>query len=119
MPSRAMSAAAVAQPARPVRQDHGPFIRRLKGASIVATALAVTAFGILVANHHAGTTTAATQPAAAKGSADGAVPVQAAGPVDPFFDPNPGSTSQQGVQPAFGFGGGGRSSGPAFQSSGS
>lgn len=116
---------AVAVSPRPVgggRSNHQPILLKLKGVSIVATAVAASAFGVLVAHHPVGATTQPATPAGALGSsststAQGTVPAQGTGPVDPFFDPNPGSGSQRGGPAVFGRSGNGAS--PAFQSSGS
>jgi hypothetical protein len=93
-------------------------IRRLKGLSIAGAAIAGAGFWVLVGGHHVGAAASSAQPAAGAGSATtDAVQAQAARPVDPFFDPNPGSGNAGTVQPIFGAGGNG--AGPAFQATGS
>jgi hypothetical protein len=93
-------------------------IRRLKGVSIAGAAIAAAGFWALVGSHHVGA--AATGAGSGDGTGSGtinAVQAQAAGPVDPFFDPNPGSGNAGTVQPIFG--GGGNGAGPAFRATGS
>ena len=114
-------------PGVPTRSDHQVTLRRLKGVAIVATAVSVGAFAGLVVSHPVGSATSATGPAPAGGSRITNANQNVA-PVDPFFDPNPGSGA---AAPAFGGGGsnsgggftggggGGGGGGPAFQSGGS
>jgi hypothetical protein len=93
-------------------------IRRLKGLSIAGAAIAASGFWALVGSHHVGAAVTGARPADGTGSATtNAVQAQAAGPVDPFFDPHPGSGTAGTVQPIFG--GGGNGAGPAFQATGS
>lgn len=80
----------------------------------MATAVTIGMFGSLVVSHPVGSASQAIKPVTAAGVvSDGSG--QTVTPVDPFFDPNPGSGGGQDLAPAFGSGGGS----PAFQSSGS
>ena len=80
----------------------------------MATAVTIGMFGSLVVTHPVGSASQTAGPVTAAGAAsDGSG--QTVTPVDPFFDPNPGSGAGQGLAPVFGSGGGS----PAFQSSGS
>jgi hypothetical protein len=114
------------------RTDHQVTLRRLKGATVVATALSVGAFAGLVVSHPVGSASSPTAPAPADGSTTTNANHNVA-PVDPFFDPNPGGGGD--AAPAFGGGTngggtngggsagggftGGGGGGPAFQSGGS
>jgi hypothetical protein len=100
------------------RQDHKLMIRRLKGVSIAGAAIAAAGFWALVGSHHVGGAATSAQPIDGAGTpTTDAVQAQAAGPVDPFFDPNPGSVNAGTVQPIFG--GGGNGAGPALRATGS
>lgn len=97
-----------------VPMDHGATVRRLKGVAIMATAVTVGAFSGLVMSHPVGSASQAVRLVTAGGAASGGSG-RTVTPIDPFFDPNPGSGAGQGLAPAFGSGGGA----PVFQSSGS
>jgi uncharacterized membrane protein YgcG len=114
-----------APPVAPSKADHQVTLRNLKGIAIVATAVTVSAFGGLIVGHPVGSAASTTGPAPAGGSTVTNTNTNSnVAPVDPFFDPNPGSGGGTQAAPALGGGfggggGGGGGGGPAFQSGGS